>query len=279
VSVTGNVVNPGLYASTAADRVSDLLMLAGGISHGGAWDSVYLIRDSDSLDVDVAAYLETGEWSANPMVNAGDAINVPYTGSKVGVEGALSLRQIYLSGAPLAQADTSWEGSARGFLSYREGETASELVRRAGGLSPWAHPSRCYIMRRDSGSRDVRLPAPMDDDAVDPVIRSGDMLICPGAPVTVMVAGHVFKPGPQGYVPGMDAGYYIASAGGVDDEADVADTEIVTSDGEIYSMDDLESVPSGSVIRVPRAELVWWQDYLTVLTGVASVVIAWKSIF
>jgi len=279
VSVTGNVVQPGLYPSTAADRVSDLLVLAGGISHGGAWDSVYLLRERDTLDVDVAAYLETGEWSANPMLTAGDVINVPYAGPKVGVEGAVSLRYIYQAGAPLAQADTSWEGSARGFLSYEEGETASELVKRAGGLSPWGHPSRCYVMRRDSNRRELRLPAPMDDDSMDPVMLPGDMLICPGAPVTVMVSGHVFMPGPQGYVPGMDAGYYIASAGGGDDKADLDDTEIVTPDGEVYSIDELESVPSGSVIRVPRAELVWWQDYLTVLTGVASVVIAWKSIF
>ena len=279
VSVTGNVVRPGLYASTAADRVSDLIEMAGGISHGGAWDSVYLLREGDSLDVDVASYLETGDWNANPMLSAGDVISVPYAGPKVGVEGAVSLRYIYQTGAPLAQADTSWEGSTRGFLSYEEGETASELVKRAGGLSPWAHPSRCYVMRRDTTRRELRLPAPMDDDSVDPVLMPGDMLICPGAPVTVMVSGHVFRPGPQGYVPGMDAGYYIASAGGGDDEADLDDTEIVTPDGEIYSIDELESVPSGSVIRVPRAELVWWQDYLTVLTGVASVVIAWKSIF
>ena len=279
VSVTGNVVQPGLYPSTAADRVSDLLVLAGGISHGGAWDSVYLLRGGDSIDVDVAAYLESGDWDANPMMAAGDVINVPYAGLKVGVEGAVSLRYIYQSGAPMAQADTSWEGSARGFLSYREGETASELLKRAGGLSPWAHPSRCYVTRREGTSREVKLPAPMDDDSVDPVMFPGDMLVCPGAPVTVMVAGHVFMPGPQGYVPGMDAGYYIASAGGVDDKADLAEAEITTPDGEVYSADDLESVPSGSVIRVPRAELVWWEDYLTVLTGLASVVIAWKSIF
>ncbi len=279
VSVTGNVVTPGLYSATAAARVSDAISMAGGVSHGGSWDRAYLMRHGDTLEVDIAAYLETGEWEMNPVLTAGDVVNVPYSGPKVGVEGAVSLRNIYQSGAPLAQADTSWEGSARGFLSYRQGESASGLLERAGGLSPWAHPSRCYVMRRDSMDREVRIPAPMDDPSVDPVILPGDMLVCPGSPVTVMVAGHVFRPGPQGYVPGMDAGYYIASAGGVDDEADLAEAEVVTPNGEVYDAESLASVPSGSTIHVPRAELVWWQDYLTVLTGVASVVIAWKSVF
>mgnify|MGYP006277192107 CR=1 FL=1 len=278
ISVTGNVVRPGLYNATAANRVQDLVEVAGGVAHGGSWDAAQLIRDGDTLEVDIVAYLEGGDWTDNPMLAAGDRIHIPSAGPKVGIEGAVSLRRIYETGSQMAQADTSWEGSARGFLSYVEGETASGLLERAGGLAPWAYPSRCYVVR-DSAGREQRLQAPMDDPSLDPVMQPSDMLVCPGAPVTVMVAGHVVAPGPQSYVPGMDAGYYIASAGGVDDEADLRDTEIVTPDGQSYQIDQMRSVPSGSVIRVPRAELVWWQDYLTVATGIASVVIAWKSIF
>ena len=36
--------------------------------------------------------------------------------------------------------------------------------------------------------------------------------------------------------------------------------------------------PAGAVVEVPRHTLVWWQDYFTILTGVASIVIAWQSI-
>jgi len=32
------------------------------------------------------------------------------------------------------------------------------------------------------------------------------------------------------------------------------------------------------VIQVPRKALVWWQDYFTILTGIASIVIAWHSL-
>ena len=279
VSVTGQVVEPGLYAVSAADRVSDAITAAGGVSQSGSWDEAWLFRGGDTIRVDIAQYLNEGLWRHNPTLTAGDRINVPESGPKVGVQGAVALRYIYHSGAPMAQADTSWEGSSRGFLIHREGETASELLRRAGGLAPWAYAHRCYLVRRDSLGREARLAAPMDDPSVDPLVEPGDILICPGAPITVMVAGHVDDPGPQSYVPGMDAGYYIASAGGVDDEADLDDTRITTPDGETYNIEELLSVPSGSVIHVPRAELVWWQDYLTVLTGVASVVIAWKSIF
>jgi protein involved in polysaccharide export with SLBB domain len=279
ISVTGNVVRPGLYNASAANRVEDLVSAAGGVAHGGSWDRALLMRDGDSLEVDLAGYLESGDWEANPMLTAGDRIHVPAAGAKVGIEGAVSLRRIYETGTQMAQADTSWEGSARGFLTYVEGETASGLLERAGGLAPWAYPNRCYVVRRDSSGREERLPAPMDDPSADPLMMPSDMLVCPGAPVTVMVAGHVVDPGPKSYVPGMDAGYYIASAGGADDEADLRETEIVTPDGESYGIDEMRSIPSGSVIRVPRAELVWWQDYLTVATGIASVVIAWKSIF
>lgn len=273
VPVTGKVEQPGIYTATAARRVSEALMQAGGITQGGTWDNIDLLRDGDTIRVDVAAYLESGDMRLNPLLAAGDIVNVPPSGPKVGVEGAVSLSNIYESGV----IQPEW--SVRGFLSYREGERASELLRRAGGLLPRAHASQCYLTRQDSARGELRIPAPMDDESVDPVVLPGDMLICPGSPVTVVVTGHVFEPGPRSYIPGMDAGYYIALAGGVDDEADYSEVRIVTSDGEVYAADELASVPSGSVISVPRAELVWWEDYLAIATGVASVVIAWASVF
>jgi len=42
--------------------------------------------------------------------------------------------------------------------------------------------------------------------------------------------------------------------------------------------DELDDVPAGSTIHVPRKILVWWQDPLLIATSVATVILAWRSL-
>jgi len=73
--------------------------------------------------------------------------------------------------------------------------------------------------------------------------------------------------------------YYIAQAGGFTNEARRSGVRITLVSGEELSIEEVNVIQPGSVINAPRKSLVWWQDYLTVATGLATVFIAYKSLF
>jgi hypothetical protein len=77
----------------------------------------------------------------------------------------------------------------------------------------------------------------------------------------------------------MDPNYYIAQAGGFVRESRRSGTQVLMPNGDEVDADDVSSVPAGSTIIVPRKAIVGWEDPLLILTSVASIVIAWKSIF
>ncbi|MBD3369282.1 hypothetical protein GF402_02845 [Candidatus Fermentibacteria bacterium] len=279
VPITGKVASPGVVTVTGAQRLSDVLFAScGGISPSGSWSGIFVIHSSgDTSVVDLASYFYDGDPSSNPALNMGDHVHVPQASGVVVVEGAVLINRLYGTG-PSGEHGT-WPENMQAYVEHRPGETVSELLDRVGGLAPWAFPESTYIARDREEGEIVRISAQLGDPIEDPVLLDGDVIVCPGAPSIVTVSGHVANPGRYPHFAGMDPFYYIGQAGGVDDRADVDGTRITAPSGAEWNIEEVEDVLAGSTIEVPRKTLIWWQDYLTIATGVASVVIAWKSIF
>ena len=267
VPVTGGVAAPGAVALRGTDRLVDAIRSAGGPVPGAALSRVAIIGPGgDSVLVDLCAYALSGDPALDPMLAPGERVHLDIADSLVSVEGAVWVKSPF---SPTAAEAALAEGSST-ILEHLPGETVGELVARAGGFAPWALREGCYVIREGGET----LPDP-DGSAL---VRPGDRVVVPGTPPTVAVTGFVHSPGVYPFVAGRDAFDYVAQAGGFAQGANCSGTRVRLPDGGETDADELSDIPPGAVVEVPRHTLVWWQDYFTILTGVASIVIAWQSI-
>ncbi len=280
VPLTGQVARQGMYSVTGASRLTDLLDLAGGISSAGSWTSIFVIHsDNDTSVVDITEFLLSGYIQSNPVLSLGDRVHVPDAEKFIFVEGALKLSGSFATAFGDSPENNVWTGSSRGMVEYIPGETVSVLVQRVGGTRSWASRDSCYVIRTLPAGNTEILRAPLDDALADPGLLPGDRVVCPGIPPVISVTGFVYSPGVYPHIAGMGAFYYTSQAGGFLRESSESGTMVILSDGSEISADELPVIPPGSTINVPRKALVGWQDPLLIMTSIASIVIAWKSVF
>lgn len=280
VPVTGHVNRPGIVEVTGADGLVQVLDHAGGMAPSGSMTRIMIIGlRGDTTAVSITDFLREGRMSSNPYLSLGDRVHVPEAEDFVWIEGAVSFSRSVAAGFAESAESTVWSRSARGMTEFIPGETVSGLISRTGGTTSWALRDSCYIIRREEGGPEVRIPAPLDEPGVDPVLQPGDLVVCPGIPPVVTVSGEVHSPGIYPHTAGMNAHFYITQAGGFLRASRRSGTRVVLPDGEEVEADDIPSVPAGSAITIPRKALVGWEDPLFILTSVASIIIAWKSIF
>ncbi|MBD3277328.1 MAG: hypothetical protein GF388_03425 [Candidatus Aegiribacteria sp.] len=279
VLITGYVNSPGVIKVTGADGLISVLNKAGGIASAGSWTSVALIEtDGDTSRIDLTDFIVHGDSRSNPSLATGERVHVPRAENFVGLEGALNMSPALSVRFPEIAGTAMWNSSVRGTIEFIPDETVSQLVLRVGGTAAWASPDSCYV-RRVSGDSTTRIPAPLNDPLLDPKLMPGDVVVCPGDPPMVTVSGEVAQPGVFSHTAGMDGHFYVSEAGGFLRSGSRSGTRIRLPGGEEVDLDEVASVPAGSAIRVPRKALVGWQDPLLILTSLASVVIAWKSVF
>jgi protein involved in polysaccharide export with SLBB domain len=271
IPVSGQVMDPGIIQISGLTRLSQALELAGGIAPAGSWTQVAILHvDYDTTLVDLTEFVAHGSLESNPLLVRSDRIHVPMAIEFVEIEGA-----IYLTGSS-SQHDSVL--SQRAILEYIPGETVSQLLMRAGGFTSNAIRGQCYI-ERFVDCMPVMLPAELDNIDIDPILEPNDKLVVPGSATSVAVVGSVAFPGSYPYVSGRTMLYYVAQAGGFTNEARRGGIRITLASGEELSSEEVNVIQPGSVINAPRKALVWWQDYLTVATGLATVFIAYKSLF
>ncbi|MBN1434875.1 SLBB domain-containing protein [Candidatus Fermentibacterales bacterium] len=275
--VSGQVASPGMHCINGVTTLWETLSQAGGLLPTGSLSGIEVIHSSgDTTVIDMGRFLIDGDMSANPVLSLGDRVHVPMATRLVYVEGAVR----GTGGFGICRTDEEmWLESSQVVMEHIEGQTVSEALARAGGLTPWAEREACHILRRSGeGEPGLRIDAELENPLLDPVLMPGDRVIVPGTSPTVAVTGHVNAPGSYPYVAMRDYMYYVGLAGGFDDRASRGGTRLLLADGSVLPADEAGAVPSGAIVEVPQKSIVWWQDYLLILTGVASVVIAYKSI-
>ena len=90
VLVTGEVNLPGLRTLTALNTALDALMLSGGIKKSGSLRSVYIMRGTRRIPLDIYSIINHGTMSNVGALIEGDRIVVPPIGRTVAVSGMVS---------------------------------------------------------------------------------------------------------------------------------------------------------------------------------------------
>jgi len=216
VFVLGDVKRPGSYVVGGFATISGALYRGGGISEVGSLRRVQLKRNGETVaELDLYDMLLRGDTSDNVRLQPGDVVFVPPIGKTVGVGGAVLRPAIYES-----------QGSA----------TVADAVRLAGGLAPDAFRSGARLERyTDSGERRIiSVDLDSDQDLRLPV-ETGDVLMVPKALAdldhSVVLEGHVQRPGPHQWRPGLRLTDVISSPAdlkpGVDDNYVLIRRELV----------------------------------------------------
>lgn len=154
IMVTGMVAKPGIYEITAADRLSTLLEMAGGIRPGGSLRRI-LVRPSDSqgggegpAEVDLLPWMLHGEIGSNPFLAPGRRVEVPTQGPAVRIRGPVFSRSaLQTPVAPAIRVGDRPEEEPDLYIELRPGDTVGLLLDQVGG-SPIEPPAEVPCTER-----------------------------------------------------------------------------------------------------------------------------------
>jgi protein involved in polysaccharide export with SLBB domain len=274
VFVTGEVQYPGAYNASPVERVSQVIARAGGLSPLGSKTKIVLIRGGIPFaNVDIERFENEGDLQANPFIESGDVIYVPPVEGLVTVRGAVFGRGEYRIRA--SALTTEKERMSEGIYELKPGERVFDLIRKAGGITPWADLHNCYVERQVLGSSGQREKIRIDlyrvlfeqDSSQNIELVNADVLVVPPINSFVYVQGEVNKPGSFLYTPGLRVNVYIGQAGGPTENGNLRGVTIIRGDRRIAGKIN-PVVESGDVIVVPRYGIKWWQDVVTIISDV-----------
>jgi protein involved in polysaccharide export with SLBB domain len=188
VFVLGDANRPGSFVVSSLSTISSALYNSGGISEIGSLRNIQLKRSGELVaTLDLYDLLLNGDTSGDRRLQSGDVIFIPPIGNTVGVGGAVRRPAIYeLVGQ----------------------STISEVIRLAGGLLPEAFPNAARLERINAER--VRVVISVDADSAEgaaSAVTGGDTLYVPEVlqdlNESVVLAGHVQRPGPYQWREGM----------------------------------------------------------------------------
>jgi len=223
--------------------------------------------------------------------------------------------EIYVRRSPSynIQQNVSVEGEVEFAGTYAltsKNTRLSEVIRRAGGLTPQAYvegakliremtpgerdvlTTMIHTARRHAGSKDSidveklltttsypmaielekALNNPGTDD--DPILREGDKIVVPVYTSSVTVNGEVLYPNTIRFKEGKSAKYYIENAGGYTSSAKKSKTIIIYMNGMVAKASSVNKPKPGCQIVVPskkKASVLGLQQWLSLGTTAASV--------
>ena len=277
VLVVGEVGNPGVVQALPVSRISMVIDDAGGINSIGSRAMIKLRRYGDVyLQVNLTEFERSGAVSANPFVQDGDVIIVPLMEKSVVVKGAVFGKREYE--LRVAELTAAREKSSEGLYELLEDERVSDLVNKAGGLTPWADPASAYI-ERDEEKLYINLSQVLADtsSAQNIKLEAGDVLVVPSVNSVVYVQGHVVNPSSYPFQPNLRASDYIGIAGGPLSDASMGGAHVKRGNKKLDLSND-PLIQEGDVIFVPRQIFKFWQDYLEITAVVASLLISYLTL-
>ena len=279
VPVTGQVNEPGMITVNGLTRLSEAIAVAGGETAVASMSSIILVSAAgDSSFFNLNDFLLNGDIDANPLMHRNTRIHLNSATSSIVIEGALSSANDELAPfSPQAMDDTY--APERVVLEFLYGESPQEALQRAGGISDSADIYGCFIQRTTEDGSVNTIPFDFQLNADLLSLEPGDRLVVPFSERYISVVGQVRSPMPILYSPGMTVNFYIGMAGGFNAAAKQGSLKIINRDGSEQDVELSTIVPPGCIVDVPRVAVQFWQEYLIILTGVATVVISYQSLF
>lgn len=299
VSIMGLVANPGTYPYAENMTVEDLILRAGGLLQGASRVRIDVSRrivDNMSLQTgDVMAKLFTVEIQDDLVIDPDkEFLLEPYDIVEVRKSPSYQTqRRVYAGG------ELTFEG---GFTLESKNERISDLVKRAGGLTPHAYLKGATLVRQmtedEVAARDQLMTLVTNNENgedsissgkvissnrynvgieledilknpgsdIDLVLREGDVLFVPEFNNTVKISGDVMFPNTVTYKAGKKLDYYVNQAGGYGSRAKKSKAFIIYMNGTVSQIKRGTQIEPGSHIIIPskQSKSVNWQAILSV---------------
>ncbi len=194
VFVVGDAKHPGSYTVSALSTITNLLFVSGGPTEVGSLRNVELKRDGQTVTrFDLYDLLLNGDTRADARLISGDVVLIPPIGRVVGVSGEVRRPALY---------------------ELKGERTVADLVRLAGGVSTEADGALTTVDRVDAARKRIVLDVNLGA-GTSPQLQDGDMVRVPQIRSTVddsiLVEGHVHRPGGFQYRPGLRISDVIAT--------------------------------------------------------------------
>lgn len=287
VSIHGEVMNPGEYRFSDNATIEDLIIQAGGLRESAATTMVSItrrIKDPKSKDFSsVLGKVYTFDIK-DGLVVGGESFDLqPYDEVYIRKSPAYKKQQnIVVSGEVL------FDGT---YALIKKNERISDVISRAGGVTPDAYVKGARLLRRMSeeerrrqadairmarssegkdsisleklnlsetytvGIRlDLALANPGSD--YDIVMKEGDILYVPEYINTVKISGAVMYPNTVSYKQGASLKYYINQAGGYGNLAKKKKAYVIYMNGTVSRLksNNRKAIEPGCEIIVPSKE-------------------------
>ncbi|WP_353550633.1 SLBB domain-containing protein [Sediminibacterium sp. KACHI17] len=220
ITVGGNVRNPGTIAFRKGMTLEDAILLAGGFTNDAATHKVEVSRlqknNADTLanrlltlfTVKVDSSLDTDKTAI--QLEPLDYIFVP------------KLLNYQLPGSVKLRGEILYAGD---YALERRDETVTEMLQRAGGISPYASMRDIQVFRNN-----LRVASDVFSAGERFVLLPNDSIYIPRSTSFVEVKGAVFNPQILSYGNGSLKSY-IADAGGVTDNGNLKKAYVQYSNG------------------------------------------------
>jgi protein involved in polysaccharide export with SLBB domain len=283
ITIYGEVAKPGTYVYMDHTTIKDIIMRAGGMLDAASTariDVARRIKKADSTE-------SSGETSENYSFSFKDGYVVG--GDSFYLE---PYDAVYVRRSPQyqKQENVSVTGEVLFGGTYsmsKKTERVADLIKRAGGLTPYAYVEGARLIRQmtedellrrkdalrmtnaltDSIGKvdmsttytvgfDLREALNNPSSESNVVLHEGDMLFIPTYNNTVKITGAVMYPNTVTFKAGESFGYYLNMAGGYSEKAKKSKAYIVYSNGTVAKMKKHSSkvVRPGSEIIIPTKE-------------------------
>jgi polysaccharide export outer membrane protein len=154
VFVHGGVKSPGIATVNPLSRVTDALLLAGGLMEGASFRSVELVRAGQSRQLDLSRFTADGDLGQNPLLEPGDRIHVLQAAKIVELQGRVKFPGPY---------------------ELLPGEDLAKALAMAGGPAPDAEGSDIRILRFQQGRATTLDVAP--EEAAGTALQNLDRIV------------------------------------------------------------------------------------------------------
>ena len=295
VAISGAVRNPGQYPYRVGMTMRDLVLLAGGVKESAYLQQAEIARLPESRDGGRTAEtfkvpLDSSYLFERDGAGAGVYLGPPGLPAGTGRAPEVELRP-YDNVLILRQPDWELQSTVtlHGEVKFpgrytltSKSERLSDLIRRAGGLTPEAYADGIVFYRneRHIGRVGIDLPDVLRDpkSADNLILMDGDSITVPEYSPVVRVEGAVNSPVGVAYVRGADLTYYVRAAGGPTRTADEGRAYVRQPNGQVEAMKRRRLLPdgvpeprAGAVVYVPEKDPNDRKDYTAMAGAVAQI--------
>jgi polysaccharide biosynthesis/export protein len=275
VAIGGAVRKPGRFPYRLGMTLRDLVLLAGGASESafGQAEIARLPEPGSDRSVTARTFRVPVTTKDAPSVGAptpggAEAQSIRPTADAEIVlqpdDNVLILRRPDWSTPRTVMLYGEVQFPGRYTLTSRE-ERVTDLLKRAGGLTPEAYAAGLMFYRAENriGRVGIDLPRVLKEPSHrdNMLLANGDSLYVPRYNAMVDVRGAVNSPIAVAYQPGKRLDYYIRAAGGGAAKADLGRAYVTQASGKVESMkhrrmapDDVPEPGAGSVVFVPQED-------------------------